>query len=1387
MLSTVGLAAVQLLLVFASLAEGVVPQIKNLNVKCDETGMKVEVDFDVAFNGIIYSKGHYSDQNCSGNSYYQFYIPKNGCGTLRRDAVKTGSVGLENVVIFQNDPEFQEVWDTAKRLKCSALDRIDKVVTFAPVAVDMLRIEEIDFTDDSIDCWMEIQRGVSPFSPPISGIVPIGEKITVAIYIRDRHALYDIHVKDCYAYDSPDYNDPSTRKVPLTDVNGCPVKEKILKSFYRTRNTKNTGATIIAYGVIDAFKFPEKVDVYVACNVEICKRSSGVGKGEQQVPITEQQETFEPTHTQEQERIEDASKQEKLDQVQETIETTQKQSETTQEKIEPKIDTTQQQISTTEEQQQMSSFGTQQQEDISNSEEQTKSSPTKGQEIIDSTQEQITNGPTQEQKTEQVTQNQQIESEIPPVKEGPKKSLPQQEIFKQIEQETPDIRFPEPLRTFSPSTAARPKLDTSLEEREPFVSYFASRQQIPRIRNEEANDEGFDELEDVQEAVRIVSKFTEQQKQESQREKPSAIDAEIKAAKKQFKPLALSNSQVLSQDQYQGNGNRGQSSLALPLVSSAVRRVIKPPTKTRLLPLFEERRRPRDGEGSGSSKQIRKQRSNTAFELESEIVAQRLPNIECGSRDSSENAKEEPLRSRRKRSVVVLGQNLTLPLAQSFAVLSPIEDFGDTELEKWQRAERSENQLCVSITTAAIASIAFVALSIAVSLGFAIVANTIKRRHSFKPVSKYVKENSLSEKYEFKIPIEGCGTVLSEADSAKGFENILIFQNDPIYQEVWDSARLLSCRYIMQKEEPISEKRVVFKPFLVDGLDVIKVPMQSFVGDAHKVDCWMDIKLGKYPDYTEITGPVKVGQNLTLLIAIKDTRKNTDIRVKDCYAFDNAENAESNDKALLKLSGEDGCPLKPKIMDVWRRTKKVPDRPEATLMAYTTITAFKFPQHTNVHLTCNVELCKEECADRCEKEPKELIPDGGNDVSSKKDDEEDIATQETIDDDEEENDALSVTTAKPSLPLSSVKTSQGKKNKKGKKITSSKASPAASALKNDRESSSSVTKNQKKSKDSAMISRPPAFKPRPTNRKAAQSPDTIPSAPKINPQTTSSSPETTFKSIASTTSRKPAKSTTRRRKSKAKKHAKAKNGTKPERSTSAPKVPKSGPKKRLSSNSTHQNSRRRKISRKSRPKQAQRESSLPKPRALKSELSQIQKPKLSAITESTSGATKTTTTRRPWQPVTAKRFIWNQTTAKRRQPVAVQPRSQVSLSTSRAQTSTTTAKPRFIKRIIEANRSTPARAPIALPLRADNRKETLPELPLPSPLVSHSFEPSSPKPSVAPKPAVIRRWDDDISLKDIGALLGYEAKRISHIGTRHIRSAISLFKPPRVVEITLSI
>ncbi|XP_067135797.1 cuticlin-4-like [Centruroides vittatus] len=241
--------------------------------------MNVHIEFDRPFNGIVYSKGYYSNSLCRyvnpgrDSTVYDFLIPLSGCGTSRNDKGNSGShFSLSNIIIFQNDENYQEIWDRAQSLRCEWTNNIDKFVNFEPVGVDMLDVQELVFSGDQVDCWMEVQLGKGPFAPRVNRLVKIGEILTLAIFIRDEERIFDLMVKSCYAFDSPDFNSPETRRIQLTDADGCPIKAKLVDGFYRTKQTGITTATVIAYAFISAFKFPDKSEVFMACNVNICKR-----------------------------------------------------------------------------------------------------------------------------------------------------------------------------------------------------------------------------------------------------------------------------------------------------------------------------------------------------------------------------------------------------------------------------------------------------------------------------------------------------------------------------------------------------------------------------------------------------------------------------------------------------------------------------------------------------------------------------------------------------------------------------------------------------------------------------------------------------------------------------------------------------------------------------------------------------------------------------------------------------------------------------------------------------------------------------------------------------------------------------------------------------------
>lgn len=110
------------------------------------------------------------------------------------------------------------------------------------------------------------QVGQGPFAPSVSGLVKIGETMTMVVYAEGAATDFDIHVQECIAHDGNRQN-----SVRLTDERGCVLKTKLLGAFQKTRQTGNSGASIIAYSIFQAFKFPDEMEVYLECNVELCK------------------------------------------------------------------------------------------------------------------------------------------------------------------------------------------------------------------------------------------------------------------------------------------------------------------------------------------------------------------------------------------------------------------------------------------------------------------------------------------------------------------------------------------------------------------------------------------------------------------------------------------------------------------------------------------------------------------------------------------------------------------------------------------------------------------------------------------------------------------------------------------------------------------------------------------------------------------------------------------------------------------------------------------------------------------------------------------------------------------------------------------------------------
>ncbi|XP_046973774.1 uncharacterized protein LOC124540329 isoform X2 [Vanessa cardui] len=247
------------------------PHIHDITVDCGKQMMTINIEFNKAYNGIIYSQDHFKDSDCvyvrenSNQIKYSFTVNLDKCGTkFFSDFENEGQAYLENILVLQNEPGIQEVWDHIRRVRCLWEGNLTKQLV-SSLSVGMLNQITSNFSGDTAMARLDIQTGKGPFAPEANGLIKIGEIMTLVVSVTGDPG-FDILVRECIARDSG-----NNHVVPLTDSNGCVLKPKLFGSFQKTRETGNTGASIIAYAYFNAFKFPDEMDLIIQCEVELCK------------------------------------------------------------------------------------------------------------------------------------------------------------------------------------------------------------------------------------------------------------------------------------------------------------------------------------------------------------------------------------------------------------------------------------------------------------------------------------------------------------------------------------------------------------------------------------------------------------------------------------------------------------------------------------------------------------------------------------------------------------------------------------------------------------------------------------------------------------------------------------------------------------------------------------------------------------------------------------------------------------------------------------------------------------------------------------------------------------------------------------------------------------
>ncbi|XP_041975818.1 uncharacterized protein LOC121730720 isoform X4 [Aricia agestis] len=252
------------------------PHIHEITVDCGKDKMTINIEFNKPYNGIIYSQDHYKEPECvyvrenSNQIKFSFTVSLDKCGTrFFSDFENEGQAYLENVLVLQNEPGIQEVWDHIRRVRCLWEGNLTKQLV-SSLSVGMLNQITSNFSGDTAMARLDIQSGRGPFAPEANGLIKIGETMTLVVSVTGDPG-FDILVRECIARDSSNNN-----VVPLTDNNGCVLKPKLFGAFQKTRETGNTGASIIAYAFFNAFKFPDEMDLIIQCDVELCKTDCDV-------------------------------------------------------------------------------------------------------------------------------------------------------------------------------------------------------------------------------------------------------------------------------------------------------------------------------------------------------------------------------------------------------------------------------------------------------------------------------------------------------------------------------------------------------------------------------------------------------------------------------------------------------------------------------------------------------------------------------------------------------------------------------------------------------------------------------------------------------------------------------------------------------------------------------------------------------------------------------------------------------------------------------------------------------------------------------------------------------------------------------------------------------
>ncbi|XP_055348888.1 uncharacterized protein LOC129595800 [Paramacrobiotus metropolitanus] len=187
------------------------------------------------------------------------------------------------------------------------------------------------------------------------------------------------------------------------------------------------------------------------------------------------------------------------------------------------------------------------------------------------------------------------------------------------------------------------------------------------------------------------------------------------------------------------------------------------------------------------------------------------------------------------------------------------------------------------------------------------------------------------------------------AEGLQWVENTVIIQQDREVQDVLDEAKSLQCEW-----RNSYNKKSVSNGYRVDVADVVRA---SFPGDS--VGAYMQIRNGLGPLTPETKGVVKIGNPLTLVIALTDSGNKFDLFVHSCTAKGEGK------AAPMQLVDANGCVVREKHMGPFVPFYDANSTFGANRVTFAYFQAFKFPDSADVNIDCAVTICRNACPRQC--------------------------------------------------------------------------------------------------------------------------------------------------------------------------------------------------------------------------------------------------------------------------------------------------------------------------------------------------------------------------------------------------------------------------------------